>query len=57
MFIKLSDVDLKNIRRDLKAVKWCLMPSAMSADILGTLRPVPKHGSINIYIHGSQKAR
>ena len=29
----------------------------MSADILRTNRPMPKHGSINLYVHGNQKAR
>ena len=30
----------------------------MSVDILGTsCVPMPKHGSINLYIHGNQKAR
>ena len=30
----------------------------MSVDIFGTkLRPMPKHGSVTVYVHGNQKAR
>ena len=38
-------------------MKWCLMSSDVGWHIRDKLRPMPKHGSINLYVHGSQKAR
>ena len=35
----------------------CLMSSDVGWHIRDKLRPVPKHGSINLYVHGNQKAR
>ena len=35
----------------------CLMSSDVGWRIRDKLRPVPKHGSINLYVHGNQKAR
>ena len=37
-------------------MKWCLMSSGVGWHLRDKLRPMPKHGSINLYIHGSQKA-
>ena len=37
-------------------MKWCLMSSDVGWHIRDKLRPMPKHGSINLYVHGSQKA-
>ena len=33
-------------------VKWCLMSSDVSWHIRDKLWPMPKHGSINLYVHG-----
>ena len=41
----------------LPVVKWCLMSSDVSWHIRDILWPMPKHGSINLYVHGNQKAR
>ena len=38
-------------------VKCCLMSSDVSWHIRDKLWPMPKHGSINLYVHGNQKAR
>ena len=38
-------------------VKCCLMSSDVSWHIREELWPMPKHGSINLYVHGNQKAR
>ena len=38
-------------------MKWCLMSSDVGQHISDKLRPMPKHGSVNLYVHGSQKAR
>ena len=38
-------------------MKWCLMSSDVGWHIRDKLKPMPKHGSINLYVHGSQKAR
>ena len=38
-------------------VKWCLTSSDVSWHIRDKLRPMPKHGSVNLYVHGNQKAR
>ena len=38
-------------------MKWCLMSSDVGWHIRDKLWPMPNHGSINLYIHGSQKAR
>ena len=36
-------------------VKWCLMSSDVSWHIRDKLWPMPKHGSIILYVHGNQK--
>ena len=41
----------------ISMMKWCLMSSDVRWHIRDKLRPMPKHGSINLYVHGSQKAR
>ena len=41
----------------LPMMKWCLMSSDVGWRFRDKLRPIPKHGSINLYVHGSQKAR
>ena len=38
-------------------VKCCLMSSDVSWHIRDKLWPMPKHGSIILYVHGNQKAR
>ena len=38
-------------------MKWCLMSSDDSWHIRDKLWPMPKHGSVNLYVHGNQKAR
>ena len=37
-------------------MKWCLMSSDVSWHIRDKLWPMPKHGSIKLYVHGNQKA-
>ena len=41
----------------LMMMKCCLMSSDVSWHIRDKLWPMPKHGSINLYVHGNQKAR
>ena len=38
-------------------MSWCLMSSDVSWHIRDKLWPMPKHGAINLYVHGNQKAR
>ena len=38
-------------------MKWWLMSSDVSWHIRDKLWPMPKHGSINLYVHGNQKAQ
>ena len=38
-------------------MSWCLMSSDAMRHIRDKLWPMPKHGSINLYVHGNQKAR
>ena len=38
-------------------MSWCLMSSDVSWHIRDKLWPMKKHGSINLYVHGNQKAR
>jgi len=38
-------------------MSWCLMSSDVSWHIRDKLWPIPKHGSIILYVHGNQKAR
>ena len=38
-------------------MSWCLMSSDVMRHIRDKLWPMPKHGSINLYVHGNQKAR
>ena len=42
---------------DAAVMKWCLMSSDVSWHIRDKLWPMPKHGSIYLYVHGNQKAR
>ena len=44
-------------KEDAAVVKWCLMSSDVSWHIRDKFRPMPKHGAINLYVHGNQKAR
>ena len=37
--------------------RWCLMPSDVGWHIRDKLRPMPKHGSIQLYVRGNQKSR
>ena len=39
------------------AMSWCLMSSDVSWHIWDKLWPMPKHGSVNLYVHGNLKAR
>ena len=41
----------------LMMMNWCLMSSDVSWHIRDKLWPMPKHGSIILYVHGNQKAR
>ena len=45
-----------NLECQSAVVKWCLMSSDVSWHIRDKLWPMPKHGSVNLYIHGNQKA-
>ena len=36
-------------------MNWCLMSSDVSWHIRDKLWPMPKHGSIILYVHGNQK--
>ena len=38
-------------------MNWCLMSSDVRWHIRDKLWPMPKHGAINLYVHGNQKAR
>ena len=38
-------------------MKWCFMSSDVMRHIRDKLWPMPKHGAINLYVHGNQKAR
>ena len=38
-------------------VSWCLASSDVSWHIRDKLWPMPKHGSVTLYVHGNQKAR
>ena len=38
-------------------MSWCLMSSDVIWHIRDKLWPIPKHGSIILYVHGNQKAR
>ena len=44
-------------RRMMMMMSWCLMSSDVSWHIRDKFWPMPKHGSINLYVHGNQKAR
>ena len=43
--------------RGVVMMKWCLMSSDVSWHIRDKLWPMPKHGSIILYVHRNQKAR
>ena len=38
-------------------MSWCLMSSDVIWHIRDKLWPMPKHGSVILYVHGNQKAR
>ena len=42
---------------ELMMMNWCLMSSDVMRHIRDKLWPMPKHGAINLYVHGNQKAR
>ena len=44
-------------RSPLMMMSWCLMSSDVMRHIRDKLWPMPKHGAINLYVHGNQKAR
>ena len=48
---------LLNYDRNLMMMNWCLMSSDVMRHIRDKLWPMPKHGAINLYVHGNQKAR
>ena len=41
----------------LLMMSWCLMSSDVMRHVRDKLWPMPKHGSIILYVHGNQKAR
>ena len=44
--------------RMMMMMSWCLMSSDVMRHIRDKLWPMPKHGAINLYVHGNpQKAR
>ena len=45
------------LSQSLMMMSWCLMSSDVSWHIRDKLWPMPKHGSIILYVHGNQKAR
>ena len=49
--------DLAQIGICQMMMSWCLMSSDVIWHIRDKLWPMPKHGSINLYVHGNQKAR
>ena len=54
---KVQAVAMGEVQIWMMMMKWCLMSSDVSWHIRDKLWPMPKHGSINLYVHGSQKAR
>ena len=50
-------VSFKRLLLMMKMMKWCLMSSDVSWHIRDKLWPMPQHGSIQLYVHGNQKAR
>ena len=42
--------------REMK-MNWCLKSSDVGWHIRDKLWPMPKHGPINLYVHGNQKVR
>ena len=47
----------RHLENSMVVVKCCLMSSDVSWHIRDKLWPMPKHGSIILYVHGNQKAR
>ena len=45
------------VGRQYYPISWYLMSSDVSWHIWDKLWPVPKHGSVILYVHGNQKAR
>ena len=45
------------VQRGKVGRQCCLMSSDVTWHIRNKLRPMPKHGSIQLYVHGNQKAR
>ena len=44
-------------RMMMMMMSWCLMSSNVIWHIRDKLWPMPKHGSVILYVHGNQKAR
>ena len=42
---------------EMMMMRWCLMSSDVSWHTRDKLWPMPKHGSVILYVHGNQKAR
>ena len=63
--MRVSDASLWNkyycavrlFREPMMMMSWCLMSSDVSWHIRDKLWPMPKHGSVILYVHGNQKAR
>ena len=56
-FLRLWWKDVVNHCLVMMMMKWCLMSSDVSWHIREKLWPMPKHCSINLYVHGNPKAR
>ena len=52
----MADLNGEHYDKKIK-MNWCLMSSDVSWHIRDKLWPMPKHSSINLYVHGNQKAR
>ena len=48
---------LDSAEGSMMMMNWCLMSSDVMRHIRDKLWPMPKHGAINLYVHGNQKAR
>ena len=52
-----SGASARVLSRKVMMMNWCLMSSDVMRHIRDKLWPMPKHGAINLYVHGNQKAR
>ena len=53
-----DDLPWKDERGPLSIMmNWCLMSSDVMRHIKDKLWPMPKHGAVNLYVHGNEKAR